>query len=61
MKSQDMAEVVPLFGESASNDVPEQPTVETHWTLSSTEDEGAYRRLLKILFTPRDAEQDQAA
>ncbi|MFJ1700331.1 hypothetical protein ACIOHC_35670 [Streptomyces sp. NPDC088252] len=57
MASQDMAEVVPLFGESDTAD-----DVTVSWTPAEEMDQGAYRRLLELLFLPRNQQpKDEAA
>lgn len=60
MGSQDKAEVVPLFGEPEEApqkaDSTESSAAVIEWTELSTSQPGAYRRMLEILFAPRDDE-----
>lgn len=58
MESQDMAEVVPLFGENKSL---EQPVIQTIWRPAEQPDPGLHRRVLEHLFLREDQNQAGAA
>ncbi len=57
MASQDMAEVVPLFGEEKSL----RPDIEVIWTPAGQPDPGLYRRVLEHLFLHEDQNEAEAA